>query len=173
MVFCTHEALSGNIEKSSKLYDHCERFITSAQFVKFLDSLEHSGNLPALRILDPDRKLNPIRDPDNVKIVPLEQTHIRTFDVARIFHDKTNLPADWTILEEALQLNAGQWAEVVRMQNTNKPLRDIFKFILDTWSAPLGHLGEKRSTVGVVYDSLCLLDRRGDAGKEDTNSMTP
>jgi hypothetical protein len=55
------------------------------------------------------------------------------------------------------------------MQNANKPLRDVFKFIFDTWSTQLGHLGVKKSTAGVAYDSLCLFHRRGDAGKKDTN----
>jgi hypothetical protein len=55
------------------------------------------------------------------------------------------------------------------MQNDNKPLPDVFKFIFDTWSTQLGHSGVKKSTTGVAYDSLCWFHSRGDAGKKDTN----
>jgi hypothetical protein len=166
IVFRTQEDLNGNIQKSSKLYEHCERFITPAQFVKFLDSLEHSGNGPALLILDPNRQVSLVPD-DDVEIRPLEKTHIRTFDVARIFHDKTALPGHWTVLQEALDLNPGEWATVVKKSHTD-PLLDVIKFTFDTWS---GRLGLDKPTVGVVWDSLSSLGHQTDAGKEERQKM--
>jgi hypothetical protein len=142
------------------LYKHCESRLTPAQFVKFLDALEHSGNVPALLILDPDRQ---IPDPDPYNIPPLELTHICTLDVARILHDRTQMPARWTILTEALELDSGHWNDVVETSRTH-PLLHVTKFIFDTWS---GRLGIKNSTVGVVCDSLHSVHHPSIAGKEN------
>jgi hypothetical protein len=143
------------------LYKHCESRLTPAQFLKFLDALEHSRNLPALLILDQDRQINPV--PYSVNIPPLEPTHICTLDVARILHDRTQMPARWTILIEALELDSGHWYEVMQKSRTH-PLLEVTKFIFDTWS---GHLGITNSTVGGVCDSLHSVHHPSIAGKEN------
>jgi hypothetical protein len=153
------QSLDVNFQKASKLYEQCQRFKTREHFTKFFDALEHSRNFPALRILDPRRKIK--LDPDSAEILPLERTHIRTFDVARILYCKTGILRNWTILKEALQLNEGEWAQTVRMCRTH-PLLNVIKFIFDTWS---GHLTLENSTVGAVCDSLHSVGARMIAGK--------
>jgi hypothetical protein len=145
--------------KSSKLYEYCEHNITLPQFVKFLDALEHCKNFSALLILAPDRQVNPVAD--SVEIPPLERTHIRTLDIARILHDKTNLPNEWTILEQALQFTPGEWAQVVQMVLGQQSLLDVFVSALDTWS------NHYHSTVGVLCDLLHSTGRQGDTGYKE------
>jgi hypothetical protein len=95
--------------KTLLLYDHFEHSMTSEQFVKFLDALEHSRNISALIILDPGRQINQV--PDSLYIAPLERTQIHPHDAARILHDNwTGLSENWTILLVALQLNEEEWA---------------------------------------------------------------
>jgi hypothetical protein len=118
------------MEISSTFYYHCDRFIKSAQFVKFLDALEHSG------ILDPSLQISPVSD-DGVEILPLERTHISIFDLARIFHDKTELPGHWAIFRQALQLNAGEWAQLNHMFNVQQSPLEVIKFAFDAWSGRL------------------------------------
>jgi hypothetical protein len=43
-------------------YGYCGHVIPPERFVKFLNSLEESGNFPAITILDPHRQTNPIPD---------------------------------------------------------------------------------------------------------------
>jgi hypothetical protein len=142
------QSIDGNFQKASKLYEHCQRFKTHELVIKLRDALEHSRNFRALQILDPDRKIK--LDPGNVGILPMERTHIRTFDVARLLQSKTGIRGNWTILKEALQFKEGEWAQAVRMCRT-QPLLNVIKFILDYWS---GHLSLGNSTVGAVCDSL-------------------
>jgi hypothetical protein len=113
-------------------------------------------------MLDPDRQVNPVAD--SVGIPPLERTHIRTLDVACIFHHETSLPNEWAILEQALQLTPGEWAEVVQMIPGQQSLLDVFVFALDTWS---NHLGLNNSTVGVLCDLLHSIGRQGDTGYKE------
>jgi hypothetical protein len=122
--------------------------VSPEQFVKFVDSLEYTRNFTALRILDPDRQINSALD--SVEIPPMERTHMCTFDVARILHDKGELAGNWTILREALKNNDGEWNKAVQMSYTH-PLLDVIKFLLDTWS---DHVGLNKSTVGNFCDSL-------------------
>jgi hypothetical protein len=129
MNFCTQQSLDGNTEKSSKLYEHCDRFVTTPeQFVKLLDALEQSENLTALQILDPDHE-NDTKVPDSrIEVSAQKRTHISTLDVARILHYKTNLSEHWSILREALQINEGNWNKAVQKSQT-APLLDVIKFI--------------------------------------------
>jgi hypothetical protein len=130
------------------VFEYFSRRVTQEQFVKFLDGLEYTRNFTALRILDPDRPINSV--PDSLKIPHMERTHICTFDVARILHDKSELPANWTILREALKNNDGKWDQAIQMSYTH-PLLDVIKFLLDTWS---DRVGWDKSTVGNVCDSF-------------------
>jgi hypothetical protein len=98
--------------------------------------------------------------PDIVENSPIKRTHVSTWDVASFLHNKTNLSKHWTLLRAALKVNEEEWAEAVRMSQT-QPLLDVIKFILDTWS---GRVGLENSIVGNVCDSLSSLGQRNDAG---------
>jgi hypothetical protein len=97
-----------NYEKASKLYDHCAHHITQDQQLKFLDCLEHSGNYPALEILDPTRRRQPPEPTDrNLNNKPTLSTdnidkNVKTFDVAKTLHDNANLKATWKILKDVI-----------------------------------------------------------------------
>jgi hypothetical protein len=142
------EDVDGKLQTLFFLFAHFNSYTTQEQFEKFLDCLEYSKNFTALRTFDPDRQVNTV--PDSVEIPPMERTHICTFDVARILHDKSELPANWTILREALKYNHREWDQAVQMIYTH-PLLDVIKFFFDTWS---DHVGLDNSTVGHVCDSL-------------------
>jgi hypothetical protein len=92
----------------------------------------------------------------------MDPTHIRTFDVARILHDQTELARNWIMLREGLHINEGRWAQVIQISRTQS-LYHSFLFILDTWSRQLGW---QNSTVGVVFDSLHSLGYTTAASKK-------
>jgi hypothetical protein len=97
-------------------------------------------------------------------MLPLDRTHIYTFDLARIFHNKTELPGHWAILRQALQLYPGEWAQVNQRFIMQQSLLEVIQFAFDIWS---GRLGLEDPTVGVLCDSLYSLGHRADAGKRN------
>jgi hypothetical protein len=162
--FFVQKSLEGNLKKSFKLYEYCERSLTVSQFSEFLDALEHSRNFHALIILDPNRQLNLVQN--LVDTPPLDRTHIHSSDVARILCDKTDLAGHWTVLRDIFQLDARDWDQAFYMRQS-RPLLDAFKFILETWSRKGFPQSSRlrKPTVGVLCDLLLSKGHRTSAGK--------
>jgi hypothetical protein len=122
-------------------------------------SMEYSKRSISEQKLDPIRRRPPTEPTDPITKPTLEniptastecvQNYTYTWDVAKIFHDQTNLRRNWTILRDVLELNSDKFAndEYIRKDY----LLDKISYLLDLWILSKGKFG---ATVGVLYDKL-------------------
>jgi hypothetical protein len=151
------ESLTTNYKKASRLYYHCGHYINQDQQLKFLDCLEHSGNYPALAILDPKLRRQPPKPTEpqlTNKPMPSTET-IRKFvyhiEFAKVLYSKTNVEESWTVLRDVLEVDPETWAEIDGAYPKERSLLGTIESLLQLWSLSNAVRG---ATVGVLYDKF-------------------